>query len=404
LAETAVTDVVKSAEQDGVSLEVNFALVLSRMVDSLQDNPAELRAAVYELARVKLREQVCQEADAERLLGALENAIDGVEKFSRDSAPSLQRALLPGYPADTGRADVDSGAISDALQSQDQYQQGMRHQRGALPLPASPGKLTARLGVSGASGRTAPIALRPAVRLFAVVGVLAAVILVGIYASRMGWPTRHSKPVPATASAAKSPVVERAMPGPERVPPSKPPLDFPIPTMFGVYAVSDGQLFELKPLAGKVPDARVAMSAPIPVPSETELPQGSVKFIVFRRDASSAPDRADVRLVAKVRSALAVNASGQAMMAKAPDSWVIRSMAIPFKAGPVDDHPELYLLQPETPDFACTPGRYVLPIKGQAFDFQIVGPVTDPRQCLERVDAVNGAFYSPCPENGNTRR
>jgi hypothetical protein len=40
------------------SPEVNFALVLSRMIESVGKDPALLRGTVYELARVKLLEQV----------------------------------------------------------------------------------------------------------------------------------------------------------------------------------------------------------------------------------------------------------------------------------------------------------------------------------------------------------
>jgi hypothetical protein len=64
--------------------------------------------------------------------------------------------------------------------------------------------------------------------------------------------------------------------------------------------------------------------------------------------------------------------------------------------GPVKDHPEMFEIQPEAADFSLPAGRYALVFKGQGFDFTVAGPVTDARQCLERVDAANGAFYSPC--------
>jgi hypothetical protein len=40
--------------------------------------------------------------------------------------------------------------------------------------------------------------------------------------------------------------------------------------------------------------------------------------------------------------------------------------------------------------------RYALVLKGLAYDFSVAGPVTDPRQCLERLVANNGRFYSEC--------
>jgi len=43
-----------------------------------------------------------------------------------------------------------------------------------------------------------------------------------------------------------------------------------------------------------------------------------------------------------------------------------------------------------------SPGRYILVLKDQGYDFTIAGKVTDPVQCLERTDAANGEFYSEC--------
>ncbi|WP_247990158.1 hypothetical protein [Bradyrhizobium sp. 186] len=42
------------------------------------------------------------------------------------------------------------------------------------------------------------------------------------------------------------------------------------------------------------------------------------------------------------------------------------------------------------------PGHYVLSLGTQAYYFQVDGDITDPRQCLERVVAGNGTFYSAC--------
>ena len=56
----------------------------------------------------------------------------------------------------------------------------------------------------------------------------------------------------------------------------------------------------------------------------------------------------------------------------------------------------MLLIQAENADFALPPGRYVLVLKNQGYDFTVAGKVTDPSQCLERTDAANGAFYSDC--------
>ena len=84
-------------------------------------------------------------------------------------------------------------------------------------------------------------------------------------------------------------------------------------------------------------------------------------------------------------------------MVNAGDSWVIRSMSFAYKVGPVEDQPRMLLLQPEQDGFALAPGRYIVVVKGMGYDFAVAGDVTDPNQCVERINATNGAFYSPCP-------
>ena len=67
-------------------LEVEFAVVLSRVIESIEDDPAPLlRNAVYELARIKLRKEAWRAnpainlSEVRRLMLALESAIEGVE-------------------------------------------------------------------------------------------------------------------------------------------------------------------------------------------------------------------------------------------------------------------------------------------------------------------------------------
>ena len=66
-----------------LSAEVEFALVLSRMIDSVKSDPEHLRATVYELARHKLKEQFGSDknTDMRQLSKSLEVAIRGVETF-----------------------------------------------------------------------------------------------------------------------------------------------------------------------------------------------------------------------------------------------------------------------------------------------------------------------------------
>jgi hypothetical protein len=48
-------EIVSGKSLAAKSSEVDFAIVLSRVIASIENDPAQLRSAVYELARIKLR-------------------------------------------------------------------------------------------------------------------------------------------------------------------------------------------------------------------------------------------------------------------------------------------------------------------------------------------------------------
>src|SRR5439155_8460402 len=84
--------------------EVHLAVILCRVIESIEPHPAQLRNAVYELARIKLRKEVCRghppisSLEVRRLTLALESAIESVETiYSRHdelrSLHSLHRLI-----------------------------------------------------------------------------------------------------------------------------------------------------------------------------------------------------------------------------------------------------------------------------------------------------------------------
>ena len=186
--------------------------------------------------------------------------------------------------------------------------------------------------------------------------------------------------------------------GPKTViPPQPTPPAFPVPSDYGIYALSNGALSELNALSERVPDRRIAVSTPINRPSRTTLPDGKAKFIIFRRDlAGNAPERIDVRVVARVVRALTFDAKGKPNVVAVSDAWNIRNLSYEFRVRPIAGNPEMLLVQSENPDFVLPAGRYALVLREQGYDFVVAGAVADPAQCLERTDAVNGAFYSEC--------
>src|SRR3954453_23371069 len=70
------------------STQIQFALVIARILDTAKGDPEYLRHVVYDLARHKLQEQFthADAANVREMQLALEAAIDGVEAFSRQHA------------------------------------------------------------------------------------------------------------------------------------------------------------------------------------------------------------------------------------------------------------------------------------------------------------------------------
>jgi hypothetical protein len=173
-------------------------------------------------------------------------------------------------------------------------------------------------------------------------------------------------------------------------------LGFALPTVYGVYAVNAGTLYELDPLPIKVPDARIAVSAMISTPSHVTLPNGNLSFVIFRRDlVSNAPIEAFVRVVAQVEREMKFGAAGPTTT-KVDGQWAVRSKSYAFRVAPVSNSPEMIALRPEDPQLILSPGRYALVVAGQGYDFVVAGKITDTAECLERSEIVGGSVYSEC--------
>lgn len=174
-------------------------------------------------------------------------------------------------------------------------------------------------------------------------------------------------------------------------------LGFPLPKVYGVYAASEGKLYELDPLPLRVPDARIAISAIISNPTQVTLPGGKLQFVIFRRDlVASAPTEVFVRVVARVVREMKFAAGGSPTTINVDGEWAIRSKSYTFRVAPVGDSPEMVTLRSTDPEFSLPPGRYVLVLAGKGYDFTIEGQVTDVAQCLERTNVVGGIVYSEC--------
>lgn len=355
-------------ETEPASAEVQFALVISRMLETVQNHPEHLRQVVYDLARYKLDEQFTR-ADAQaigRSKRALESAIRAVEEFERQPVSilppvtsKLPHARLPAarpiavweLPEAAARASIESD-------------------RGTTKARHYPWSITRRIAALLLLGGVAAVAVQQRERL-----------------------TSFAKHLPPEQrQAADSPRSAIAQPAAKAV--QRPALR---PTDYGVYAaVNDQSLAELIPLPGRAPDVRVAISAALKAPDQPLLPNGHPKFIVFRRDSlNNALERAEVRVVAKIAREFSAEATGK-KLGDGDDALVIRNFSYPFRVSPLSDSPEMYELHSEDPALELPSGRYALILRNQAYYFKVEGDIVDPRQCIERVVATNGTFYSAC--------
>jgi len=359
------------------SLEVEFALVIARMIDSLKNNPEDMRQAIYELARYKLQEQLpnVEAGENERTQQALETAIRGVEAFTEQHVGTLAPALhlqLNGPRTASRAGHPFPGLIPQAGPSSHFNAEAERNAGGSKQTHTPWPRLR----------RTA-----------AMIAILVAILMTVQQRERL-LSLVHILPEPEQIATIEDRIAPlQASKTPARTPPPAKPAPLR-PTDYGVYAVDNDALMGLSLLPGRPPDIRVAVSAAITAPSRTMLPNGHPQFIVFRHDlASSVADRAEVRIVAKIAREFSAG-----IINKKPgdDTWVMRNISFPFRLSPVTDNPEMFELHSEDPALELTPGRYALVLKTQAYDFSVEGDSIDPKQCIERVVASNGTFYSDC--------
>ncbi len=356
--------------------EVQFALVISRMLETVKDDAEARRQMVYDLARYKLQEQFTY-ADArniDQMKRALEVAIEEVEKFSRDQAP-LER--LPSQQLTSSKA-TETGGL---LVSGDATVLRSRIEISRSKLPAISGPLL-------------PVIKRTAAILLAV----GAVILIVSQRDNIAALRRQiSSQAQEIAQVSPKPETTITVAKPEMVTPAPPPSTRVLPTDYGIYAlIDDKSLAELNATGVMAPDMRIAISPEFKKPDRPHLPNGRVKFIVFRRDAANViPERVEVRVVAKIAREFSTDAAGK-NLGGGEDVGVIRNFSYPFRVSPIPGKPEMYELHTGDSGLELAPGHYVLSLGPQAYYFQVDGEITDPRQCLERVVAGNGTFYAPC--------
>jgi hypothetical protein len=439
----------KPAGISAIGAPANYQSALLKIIEYAENDPRQLRWNVYELARMNLRREIRQRRppltafEEKECMLALETAIARVEAdSSRAELADMRFPPLEAVPLRLA-ADHSLGELSDLRPSVfdgrhcEPEQSGSGGHQGEDQVQPSSSVLVPILPRERFGQRTEhrdrfALSIEPIASLRADPAIAArtnpAIAQADkpqieiVYPERekpdaarlrrrvwlwfIGWPLiQLAGPVifcvvlyMALAGrfdleTARSPQTTQPYSGEEAV---RKPSGLPLPSSFGVYAISNGSLNELEALPIKAPDARVALSAEIKQPSRTILPDGHVVFVVFRRDLlNSAPQKVAVRVIARVARAMTFN-SGKVVNIDLDGSWRIRNNSYEFRVSPLNENREMVAIRPEAEEFALPAGRYALVFGGLAYDFTVDGPITATAQCLESFDSVTAPVFSEC--------
>jgi hypothetical protein len=398
------------------SREVEFALVVSKMISAAQSDARQMRLVVYDFAYHRLLQHSTGVSPEQQkaALKAFETAIQGVENFH-----SRREGLVP--------LDVASARpLSDDTLPQIDFPE---------PPPAHPSNTSKRRTIAS------DFRPKPTRRLDVILSTLVGAAVIAMIAfSPLGlWAPGPAKPPPqAEASAASmSPPVAAApanetfnaafqaasqgiawpapppasgsnAPAPTQAPQQQPPSSSgasqtasptPVPTSYGVYAVSDNKLWRLNALPDYIPDKKIAISTPLSRPETTALPNGRVKIVIYSRDmAVSPPDQLDVRVFAQVKRRTSFDPKGKPIISPVSGLWSLRNITIDYRPAPVSGNTEIREFNAASAQ-GLSAGRYVVVLDGRGYEFSVAGAVTDKSQCLEQLDASNGSFYSECQKS-----
>jgi len=406
-------DIVLRSMANGTKQD-HYQSVLARMVSAVSQDHAQLRTFIYEFARRKLRKDLFRQfedgdwSEIEKQISTLEAAIGQIESDFSNTVPRLSF-----QPEEAPNANTQEDSASSILPLQPISQKELLvgdYSGHGLPTFLSPTKYDIEYPktiktVTEYDGRAARTRFDKFLHshFWRTIELTVAVILgVAVYVVIDGQTAftflRSHQLGSSTGSTEQSASLSNKPPETAAKPPSRSGIsDIPLPTAYGVYVLSNGKLTTLDLLPIKVPDPRIAISAPISTPSQVHLQPGQLQFVVYRRDLlNDAPDRVSMRAVAQVMRALTFSAEGKATYIKIEPTWVIRSNSYQMSVAPAADSPEMVVIRPDHPDFAFPSGRYALVLKKEAYDFTIDGAIHDRAHCLERTDALGGAVYSEC--------
>lgn len=394
----------------------DYFAILSKAINDTESISAQRRAETYEIARAALKRELRQAGlnvtshKAEHERAALERAILRVElsiSQSDEGRSALERLRKKQRKRVTDHGEVLATNIAPAEHSSREVViLPPRHdiaridpfhlERDRRPeLPPYEGKNITIFTLPSETRKPPSLGERAAARfsetLRTALVAMAAVALYVVVSER----DRGSEEPAAGETRAASKLAASVPPGALHVPL---PKGTPRPAVYGVYAIHEGQLVELNPVAIAPVDPRLKTVFQVTQPSVTRLATGKLTFVVYRRDLIvGAPEKVSVRVVATLTRAMKFDGAGTVVTIPQRETWIIRSNGYDFRVLPVPEDREMIIVRPEDPEFAIPPGRYALMLNGQPYDFTVEGAVTDPAQCVESAPTARGPIFYDCP-------
>ena len=407
---------------------IDYFAILTRVLKDARDGSPQTRAETYDVARRALQQELQRAGldpageQARNECAALEQAIVRAEMLvaqSDDSHAALSRlrqkqrqrgvgpqvipselVATPGSPGgvSSSREIVILPPPIEVTRIDDVFPDRRQRRRELEPIEAQSVAL-AQLTTPITSHRQTPPAFGH--RVLSVVGEtlrmgIAAVLAVSIYALAMEQETKGPAAFAPTREAALS-----IKPGNRGSAPPAANEASPRPSVYGVYALQDAQLIELKPVPTSPFDPRAQSVLQITQPSAARFANGRLRFIIYRRDLiASAPETVPVRVVAALTRVMKFDVAGTVSVLPQRDTWIIRQNGYDFRVQPMPEDREMILVRAEESQFSLPPGRYALILNGQAYDFIVDGAVKDPAHCVESAPSARGPVFYDCPPTG----
>jgi hypothetical protein len=369
---------------------IDYHSILLEAIRKTENNSAQLRALVYERARFHMKREFLFGYSSLGLseivqhVNDFELAIARIEANIGDAKPS---SALHNRVEPHGTNHVSSA-------SADQF---------VMPTPAavlfedrSSNQLTENRRLDWRPNEVLPymrVALFLSISALVAIAFLGAAVIVG----GLWQPAKEQSQVEVREKLPAEKVVSRDNASQDNPRPldNSPAVTFPLPTSFGIYALSDNKLFKLETLPIKVPDPRVALSAEIKKTSATNIPGNKPAFIIFRRDlVNNAPETIALRVIARIMHETTF-VGGKPSTVTVDGVWRVRNASFRYKVSPIPGQPEMIIARSED-DQSLGAGRYALVLNGFGYDFTIEGPIESTAHCLDSFEALNGTVFSEC--------